>query len=214
MILYVNGDSHSLGAIKYGDTVKPFAKYVAEKYNLDIRNDAEKANGASRIIRTTKEYFAKNSNEAFVLIGWGTWDREEWTYNNIHYNVAVGWYKHLPEPLMGKYYRWAEQQNYDTLVEKSKIVHNEIYNFHNWLKQRNIAHLFFNCMYTFQGIESKHEQDWNNNYLAPYDSTLSYVWHLKNKKYEHDHWYHFPQEAHEEWAKVLIKHIAQNDLIY
>jgi len=214
MLLYVNGDSHSLGTLKYGKKAKSFGMYVAEKHNLVVVNNAEKANSASRIIRTTKEYFTDNPHDAFVLIGWGTWDREEWFYDDQSYNVAVGWYKHLPEPLAKKYDQWAGQQDYDTLVEKSKIVHEEIYNFHIWLKQRSIAHLFFNCMYTFQGVEYEQQQEWNNNYLAPYDGDLSYVWHLKNKNYEHDSWYHFPEEAHKEWANVLNKHIQAHDLIH
>jgi len=214
MLLYANGDSHSLGAIKGGGKVKPFAEYVAEKYKLEIYNDAELASSSYRIIRTTKEYFRKNSNDAFVLIGWGTWDREEWSYNDTYYNVMVGWYKHLPKPLRLKYDTWEKQQDYDSLVEKSKIVHNDIYNFHTWLKERNIAHLFFNCMYSFQGIQSKQEQNWDNHYLSPYDAQSSYVVHLQNKNYEHDQWYHFPQEAHAEWANVLIKHIEENDIIH
>ena len=160
----------------------------------------------------TQDYLIKNK-KPFVLIGWGTWEREEWLYDNEYYNVMVGWYKHLPEQLQAKYNTWAKQQDYDMLVKKSCLVHEQIHRLHRLLDSCNIPHLFFNCMYDFQGIKKDGQYDWNNTYIGPYDSAKSYVWYMKNKKYEHDKWYHFSQEAHKEWANLLIEHIENNDLI-
>ena len=213
MLLYANGDSHSLGAMKDGASGKSFVELVANHFNLDLVNESEGASSATRIIRTTQNYLSKNKPR-LVLVGWGTWEREEWLHNNQYYNVMVGWYKHLPEQLLSKYNSWAEQQDYDTLVKKSCLVHEQIHRLHRLLEACSIPHLFFNCMYDFQGIRTEDQYDWNNQYVDPYNSARSYVWYMKNANYEHDKWYHFPQQAHHEWANVLINHIEQNDLIH
>lgn len=213
MQLYVNGDSHSLGAMKDGASGKSFVELVAKHFNLDLVNESEGASSATRIIRTTQNYLSKNKPR-LVLVGWGTWEREEWLHENQYYNVMVGWYKHLPEQLLSKYNSWAEQQDYDTLVKKSCLVHEQIYRLHRLLDSCSIPHLFFNCMYDFQGVAKNMQYNWKSNYIGPYESDKSYVWYMKNKKHEHDKWYHFPQEAHQEWANLLIDHIEKNDLIY
>jgi hypothetical protein len=213
MLLYANGDSHSIGAMKDGATGKSFVQLVAEHFNFDVRNDSEGASSATRIIRTTQDYLTKNKPQ-LVLIGWGTWEREEWVYDNQYYNIMVGWYKHLPEQLKSRYNNWEKQQDYDTLVKKSCLVHEHIHRLHRLLDACSIPHLFFNCMYDFQGVQTEDQYDWKNKYLDPYKSDKSYVWYMKNKKYEHDKWYHFAQEAHTEWANIIIKHIETNDLIH
>ena len=213
MQLYVNGDSHSLGAMKDGATGESFVTLVAKHFNLDLVNESEGASSATRIIRTTQNYLLKNKPR-LVLIGWGTWEREEWLHENQYYNVMVGWYKHLPEQLLSRYNSWAEQQDYDTLVKKSCLVHEQIHRLHRLLESCSIPHLFFNCMYDFQGVEKDMQYDWKNSYIGPYESDKSYVWTMKNKKHEHDKWYHFPQEAHQEWANLLIDYIEKNDLIH
>jgi hypothetical protein len=201
--------------MKDGAEGKSFVDTVAEHFNYKIHNDSVGASSATRIIRTTKEYFDNNIKEdTFVLIGWGTWEREEWEYLNTHYNVMVGWYKHLPLELQERYKQWELEQDYDMLVQKSIKVHKDIHDFHIWLQQQNIPHVFFNCMYDFQGVSYEQQCNWTKCYIAPYDGAQSYVWYMKNKNYEHDKWYHFAQEAHTEWAHVIIKHIETNDLIH
>ena len=75
MIMYVNGDSHSLGAMKDKSIGQSFVDVIADKFNLPIINHAEHASSASRIIRTTREFFSKNdTKDIMVLIGWGTWE--------------------------------------------------------------------------------------------------------------------------------------------
>ena len=213
MLLYANGDSHSLGAMKDGATGKSFVQLVAEHFTFNITNESEGASSASRIIRTTQDYIAKNK-KPFVLIGWGTWEREEWLYKEKYYNVMVGWYKHLPAPLQARYTKWEKLQDYDLLVKQSCIVHEQIHRFHNLLTTCAIPHLFFNCMYDFQGVRHDQQLEWGNSYIGPYESDKSYVWYMKNRNYEHDKWYHFPQEAHTEWANVIIQHIKNHDLIH
>jgi len=213
MVLYANGDSHTLGAMKDRPGDPSFIKLVAKHFNLGLENQSEGASSATRIIRTTQDYLSHNQPQ-LVIIGWGTWEREEWVHNNEYYNVMVGWYKHLPEQLKTRYDTWAPQQDYDTLVKKSIVVHEQIYRLHKLLDACNIPHLFFNCMYDFQGVTKDMQYDWKKNHIGPYEGNKSYFWYLKNKQYEHDKWFHFPQEAHAEWANLLIDHIEKNDLIH
>ena len=214
MILYVNGDSHSLGAMKDKSIGQSFVDVIADKFNLPIINHAEHASSASRIIRTTREFFSKNDpKDIMVLIGWGTWEREEWEYNGKYYNIMQHWYKHLPDELLEKYNAWITSLTPDSIDEKSRSVHKEIYALHQFLMKRNIPHLFFNCMYNFFGIKESEMVDWNNCYIGPYTNDLSYYWYLTNKHFESDHWYHFGADGHQTWADFLISYIKENNLL-
>jgi hypothetical protein len=214
MKLYVNGDSHSMGAMKDKSTGQSFVNIIADKFNLDVHNQAEHASSAYRIIRTTKEYFSKNSSaDTMVLIGWGTWEREEWSHDGKFYNVMEHWYKHLPPDLHERYQVWVKSLNPDLIDEKSRNIHEEIYQLHLYLQELKVPHLFFNCMYNFFGIKDSAQYDWNNCYLGPYDTKLSYYWYLTDRGFESDHWYHFDHTGHRAWADVLINHIEQNKII-
>ena len=148
-----------------------------------------------------------------MLIGWGSWEREEWEYNGEFYNVMRGWYKHLPKELQAQYKIWEESLTPDSIDKKSKIAHKEIYELHRFLQQLNIPHLFFNCMYNFFGITKDNELDWNNCYIGPYDTKLSYYWYLINQGHSCDHWYHFDNSAHKVWGEFLIEYIKKNKIL-
>src|SRR5210317_356335 len=150
MILYANGDSHTLGAMKDKAQGKSFIDLLVDEFQVSVHNDAEAASSVTRIIRTTKEYIANNpTSDTFVLIGFGTWEREEWEYNGEFYNIMQGWYKHLPPGLLERYHNWIATQDSDSLTSKSKQCHKDIHQLHQHLTQQCIPHLFFNCMYNF-----------------------------------------------------------------
>jgi hypothetical protein len=98
LILYVNGDSHSAGAeainsfafanddpqYKYlGRVPHPdnlFVSYgniLAKNLSAELYCDAESDSSNDLIIRTTKHYL-KNNRPDLIVIGWSTWEREEW----------------------------------------------------------------------------------------------------------------------------------------
>jgi len=215
MLLYSNGDSHSLGAMKDGATGKSFVTLVAKHFNLDLVNESESASSVARVIRTTRDYLIENKPK-LVLIGWGTWEREEWLHENKYYPVMVGWYKHLPAVLQERYKSWVVEQTPEMLIEKSREWHKQIYSFHLELEQKNIKHLFFNCMYDFFlkfQLSDAEPYDWNSQFIGPYNNDLSYHWYLKNKGYKCDKWYHYNEDGHYEWAKFLINYIRENKLI-
>jgi hypothetical protein len=214
VILYVNGDSHSQGAMPTGLSGAGFVDIVAKTFNLNIHNDADAASSVPRVIRTTREYFSnKNNSNSLVLIGWGTWEREEWEHNGKHYNIMDSWYKHLPEELIDRYHNWINNNSPEKLEKNSRILHEEIYQLHQFFQESNIPHLFFNCMYNFFGINEEQKKDWNNCYLDPYDNNSSYYWYLHNQGYVSDKWYHFGPDGHAAWAKRLIDYIQEQKII-
>jgi len=213
MILYANGDSHTLGAMKDKAQGKSFIDLLVDEFQVSVHNDAEAASSVTRIIRTTKEYIANNpTSDTFVLIGFGTWEREEWEYNGEFYNIMQGWYKHLPPGLLERYHNWIATQDSDSLTSKSKQCHKDIHQLHQHLTQQGIPHLFFNCMYNFLHRMDK-PIEWGKSYIGPYENNKSFYWYLKNNGFESDHWYHFDEHAHALWAKYLINHIKENKLI-
>ena len=208
MMLYVNGDSHSYG-IGVG-TTETFVHGVANKFNLDLINQSKIGASNQSIIRTTQEYL-KNNTPDLVLIGWTTWEREEWTHNGKYYNVNSSGHDVLPAELENKYKVWVTEQTSDTLNTKSQYWHNKIYNLHLDLQKENIPHLFFNCMYNFFKIVN--HVDWNRNYVGPYENNYSYYWYLKNLGHVTDKWYHYKKDGHHAWAKLLIEYIENHDII-
>ena len=111
MILYVNGDSHSAGAeavnnhcfaeddpLYRGLGRRPHPDNERASYGCLIANelrailhcDAEAASSNDRIIRTTRDYIENEGKPDFVLIGWSTWERQEWFYNDRWWQVNAG----------------------------------------------------------------------------------------------------------------------------
>jgi len=209
MILYANGDSHSHG-VGVKNQSKTFASLLARSFCFDLINSAR--NGASNdgIIRTTRNYIVNNRPD-LVIIGWSTWEREEWEHQGQYYNVNSSGHDQLPEPLVTKYKQWVIEQTPETLVEKSQQIHERIYKLHCELEKKQIPHVFFNCMYNF--FEITNQRNWNHSYIGPYDNDSSYYWYLKKRNFTSDDWYHFGEEGHHAWADFLIKYIEDNKIL-
>jgi hypothetical protein len=207
-MLYVNGDSHSYGIGV--DATETFAHSVANKFNLNLINQSKIGASNQRIIRTTQEYLKTNIPN-LVLIGWTTWEREEWIHEEKYYDVNSSGHNGLPAELENRYKVWVIDQTSDTLDTKSQYWHKEIYNLHLDLQKKNIPHLFFNCMYNFFKIVNY--VDWKHNYVGPYENNYSYYWYLKNLGFAADKWYHYKKDGHYAWAKLLIEHIENHDII-
>lgn len=209
MTLYVNGDSHSYG-INLDDSDK-FATLVATYFDLPIQNHAHVGASNARILRTTREYLQQGNTPALIIIGWSTWEREEWLHNGTYYNVNSSGHDALPDALADRYKDWVVEQTQTTLETKSQYWHNEIHQLHSELTQQNIPHVFFNCMYNFFNCDP--HKEWNNNYVGPYDNELSFYWYLKNHGYATDEWYHYGADGNQIWANVLIEYIKQHKLL-
>ena len=209
MILYVNGDSHSQGMGVHLHESYPVI--VAKEFGLDIVNEAQTGASNARILRTSKEYLASQQTPDLVIIGWSTWEREEWQYENTYYNVNSSGHDPLPKILEHSYKKWVIEQTPEMLNKKSSHWHKEIFQFHKELLQKNIKHVFFNCMYNFFQIKDK--LDWDINFIGPYDNDSSYYWWLTQQGYESDKWYHFRASGHQAWGDRLISYIKEHKLL-
>jgi hypothetical protein len=184
---------------------------VAKEFGLDIVNDAQSGASNTRILRTSKEYLASNQTPDLIVIGWSTWEREEWQHENQYYNVNSSGHDPLPKILEHSYKKWVIEQTPEILNKKSLHWHKKIFQFHKELLQKNIKHIFFNCMYNFFQIEDK--LDWDMNFIGPYDNDSSYYWWLTQQGYESDKWYHFRASGHQAWGDRLISYIKEHNLL-
>jgi hypothetical protein len=209
MILYVNGDSHC-----YGNNVKnrsrTFANLLSLALGLALTNASRSGASNDSIIRTTRQYLAINQ-PSLIIIGWSTWEREEWEYQGQYYNVNSSGYDQLPDFLITRYKKWVVDQTPESLIEKSRQAHEKIYKLHCELIEKQIPHVFFNCMYNFFEIENQY--DWSNRFVGPYENDSSYYWYLTKRNFTTDRWYHFAEDGHQAWADVLIKYIEDNKIL-
>ena len=96
MIVYVNGDSHTYGIGVA--THERFSDIVAQEFKQDTINDAKVGASNQSILRTTRQYL-ETHRPSLVLIGWSTWEREEWHYQDQYYNVNSSGHTGLPGEL-------------------------------------------------------------------------------------------------------------------
>jgi hypothetical protein len=209
MILCVNGDSHS---IFENDTKnrKAYSDVLAKLLNFKLVNLAKPGASNDCVIRTTRNYL-ENNRPDLIIIGWSTWEREEWEYQGHYYNVNSSGHDQLPDSLVTHYKQWVTEQTAETLITKSQQIHEKIYKLHCDLAKKQIPHVFFNCMYNF--FEIANQYNWHSSYIGPYNNDLSYYWYLKKRNFATDNWYHFAEDGHRAWADVLIKYIEDNKIL-
>lgn len=230
MILYVNGDSHSAGAEALNNHAfarddplyfalgrQPHPDNIRVSYGCQLANklgailevDAESASSNNRIVRTTYKYLEDNTPD-LVVIGWATWEREEWEYNTKYYQVTASGTDSVPRDLNDKYKQWViEQSDPHVIKQKVNTTHTQIIELHRVLTSKNIPHLFFNTFTSFQTVDQ--QEQWNNCYVDPYsDSTTYYHWLIQNGyKTVKPNSYHFGPDAHDAWSEFLYQNYIQ-----
>lgn len=227
MILYVNGDSHSAGAeaVHYACFANDDSKYthlgrkphpenlevsygklLANRLGAELHCDAESASSNTRIIRTTREYLSKQRPD-LIIIGWSTWEREEWEYMGNRYQVSGSGTDRLPGAIHDKYKQWVINTA-NTATENELHWHFEIYKFHQELQSQNIPHLFFNTYRYFAYIANHNleKYNWDGCYVDPYNQNSTYYFWLKEQGLDtvSEQSYHFGKEAHIKWAEHLL----------
>ena len=203
MIIYVNGDSHSAGYDAGGQNFS-YGKHLATNLKAEFFCVAEAGSSNSRIIRTTQEYI-KYRKPDLIVIGWSTWEREEWFYDNRYWQINVsGIDTRWPEEIKEKYRTWITTVDWKTATS---TAHEQIHNFHLTLLEKNIPHLFFNC---YSDFRSEPQKIWHNSYINPYDPTATYYTWLTNQGFESNDLFHFGADAHEVWATHLTKIINES----
>jgi len=240
MIVYVNGDSHSAGAealnlhafaeddgLYYGLGRKPHPENLKVSYGCNIANelhavlhcDAESASSNERILRTTNEYLKQNHPD-LVIIGWSTWEREEWIYEGKDYQVTAGGTDDVPDALKNQYKQWVIDQSDPEVINLKLIrIHERIVDLHIKLEDQKIPHLFFNTFQSFHNIQNlkylgAEPIDWNGCYLGPYNEELTYYNWLKAQGFQTatPTSYHFRADAHRAWSEYLLQNYVQKIL--
>lgn len=239
-ILYVNGCSHSCGAeISYvgsmrepNDIKKSWGGYISRHYNLTHHNDA--ISGASNygIYSNTVHSILKlleiySPDEIIVIIGWSSFDRHEYIYENTLYRFVpscdqLPHFKKWPSQVQTAFKNFIlSTEHYNDSMNKFSLIY---FNTATFLKSLGIKYQFFNaiqhvCVPT---VNLLHEVNRNiptynifdlikndQNYLSPFDHDMTYFNYLK--KY-FDCFYegrnhHFLEDAQQHWAKILIEKI-------
>lgn len=211
MLLYVNGDSHSCGH-DAGGIEFSYGKIIAKELNSDFICDAEIACDNDTVISKTTKFLETNTAD-FIIIGWSTWERECWSYNNEKFYVAGGGHNILPEQLQERYKKYViDTASPEGQRRKEKENYNKIWDFHCFLKSKNIKHLFFNCFsyfhYTYWWKEDspKDQQKWYPFYIDPYNKHMTYFYWLQEAGYKPSNpkYYHYGPDAHQAWAYFLL----------
>lgn len=230
MILYINGDSHSVGHgihhengmifedARFNDLSEAphpanfpysYGAVLANKLNADLVCQARSGGSIARSIRTTKQFVNQTLGDVFVLIGLPSIEREEWYYAGAWYQINAGGHDKLPLELQRQYKEWVANWlgGYD-YYQRQKQIYQDVVEFHQWLTQRNVKHLFFHTAQVFndKGI------DFGVNFVEPYgepDSDFQFCRWLLNRNYKPDSWGHFGADGHNAWAEFLLPYIEK-----
>jgi len=230
-ILYINGDSHSaaaeavnphcfaeddgqlwyMGRAPHPDNARvSWGAQLAALAKLNLKLDAESASSNARIIRTTREWFRENKHDdVLAIIQWSTWEREEWNIDGAWYQVNASGIDIVPEDYQVRYKEYIAGIDW---MAKTHEAHEQIWLMHEWLNDMGVKHVFFNGNNTFKDVLNRY--DWGTSYIDPYGSTTYNNWCL-SQGYQTvtPTSYHFGADAHQAWAKYLLKYIAQNKII-
>ena len=233
MILFVNGDSHTAGAeavnpyafaeddpalIQLGRTPHPanlavsWGRLLSHTLKCGFHCGAESASSNARILRTTRSWLDNyNSyNNLLVIIQWSTWEREEWLHNDIYYQVGASGTDHVPPELEDRYKNFVIGCDWPAKTQQS---HEQIWEFHQELLDKNIAHIFFNGDNDFSSIEKRH--DWGKNYLDPYDKKMTYsaIIGAQGIQTVMPGSWHFGADGHSAFHRFILKYIMTNKFI-
>ena len=206
-MIYVNGDSHSAGAelvsdysfaaddrkyIAWGSRAHPeaiphtYGYKIAQALNQPFFLEAESASSNTRILRTSRDFVnkTKDKNKLFVIIGWTSWEREEWEYLDGYLQVTASGIDSVPESMEEEYKKWVIKQTREEFQRKKQLWIQKIDQFSKELGDQNIKHLFFH--------------------------TNEYTQYLTEQGYQTvNGGYHFGIDAHTAWYKYLLPKVQE-----
>lgn len=212
MKIYVNGDSHSAG-YDAGGPNHSYGHHLSRFLKSEFVCQATPGCSNDTILRTTKQYL-NNNRPDIVIIGWTTWEREEWIYNDKPVYVTSSGLDSVPKELQLKYRQWViDNSKRETQKNKELHWHDQIWRFHNELVLHGIPHLFFNCYSYFHHV--KHwglpRYSWEDSYINPYEEDYTYYFWLERKglKPANSKYYHYGPDAHIIWAEILLPYVSK-----
>jgi len=233
MILYVNGDSHTAAAeavnphaFAEDDTALTYLGRSPHPANLAVswgrllslslkagfHCAAESASSNSRILRTSRDWVSQQRglDDVLLIIQWSTWEREEWLYDKIYYQVGASGTDSVPAAAAERYRNYIVGLDWQ---QKTQEAHREIWEFHLELEQQNIKHVFFNGNNDFSQITDRH--DWGSRYIGPYDPNQTYDSILRVSGIETvapNSW-HFGKDGHSYFHRFMLQYIIANKFI-
>jgi len=234
MILYVNGDSHTAGAeavnshafaeddpalyylgrLPHPENLQvTWGKLLSLALSAGFHCGAESASSNARILRTTRAWLAQQKNNLqniLVVIQWSTWEREEWEYNGVTYQVNGSGIDHVPQEAQERYRNYIIGLDWQA---KTQQAHNDIWALHQELVAQNIPHVFFNGNNDFSSVTD--QKDWGFNYIGPYDPASTYHAQLQAAGIETvmPDSYHYGRNGHSWWFKYLLNYLMSNKFI-
>ena len=216
--IWINGDSHCVGAYSPADVVDPFAKQIADHFNLKYTNISRSGGSNQRIIRTTVDALPTlDPGETFILIGWSSWERTEWYWNNEWHQICGDPGYDIPDYYKQKwkhnseYYQtqFVDKTSDQELWMRSKYQENAIFTFHTLLTQLGYKFLFFlGCANSFRWesqSETTSKLPWLPGTWAhdPYiEQGFSYE--SLQQGFQADYMGHYGKDAHDFYAQRLI----------
>ena len=232
MILYVNGDSHAaaaevvnnhafaeddprlvhLGRLPHPENLQhSWGKLLSLTLSAAFHCDAESAASNTRILRTTREWLTNNKNSRkLVVIQWSTWEREEWLYDNVYYQVNGSGIDHVPPAAVDRYRSYIINLDWQ---QKTKEAHEQIWQFHKELTAQKIPHIFFNGNNDFSSVRD--QKDWGINYIDPYNPNSTYNALIRSadlNTVSPTSW-HFGKDGHAWWFRYMLDYIVANKFI-
>jgi len=233
MILYVNGDSHTaaaeavnphafaeddsylgyLGRLPHPDNLAvSWGKLLSLSLKAGFHCEAESASSNARILRTSRAWISQQGqvNDILMIIQWSTWEREEWLHNGTYYQVGASGLDHIPQELQEKYRNFVLGTDWEY---KTQQAHNDIWQFHQELKEKGIKHVFFNGNNDFGKIAKQH--DWGTNYIGPYDPKMTYDALIRAQGVDTvapNSW-HFGKDGHSFFHRFMLQYCINNKFI-
>jgi len=233
-MLYINGDGHSAGAgivngfrnaqedpryLSYGRRAHPdavpsiYGYKVAKVLNQGLMLEAESGSSNTRILRTSRSRIAEtvNKRDLFVIIGWSTWDRDEWKVGKDYLQISASGTDNVPEDRQEEYQKWLSNIDEEWYAKRAQYWHEEIWNFHLELKEQDIKHLFFHSTdswgYAYENEDTLPE--WEDSFIGAYGTDSFTNW-LANSGFEDQDGY-YSAEAHAAWYGFIFKKIRNGD---
>jgi hypothetical protein len=233
MILYVNGDSHTAAAeavnphafaeddpalTQLGRTPHPanlavsWGRLLSLTLKAGFHCAAESASSNTRILRTTRDWLRQQVtyDDMLVIIQWSTWEREEWLYDGIYYQVGSSGTDSVPAEAAERYRNYIIGTNWK---QKTQEAHRDIWTFHRELTDQGIRHIFFNGNNDFSQITDR--QDWGTSYIGPYDPKSTYDAMIRAGGIDTvapNSW-HFGRDGHSAFHRFLLNYIMSNRFI-
>lgn len=222
--MYVNGDSHT--ARVYGESGSTATELLAQKYQCTHINHAVPGSSNQRIIRTTIEQLPTlDPQSTLIIIGWTSFERTEWYYNDQWHQICGNFYHHV-DPELGTIWQqhlesWWADDNHECWRRQAD-QHHAIWIFHNILKQLGYHTLFYQGCRTcfFDGCPQQdqnfrlpwHDNTWTHNPYAEFISNQrlfeGFSYYVESKGFQHkDNQAHFGADAHQCWAEYLDPYV-------